>query len=43
MSVICNVKNGTLATIEQLDAKRIEARLDDGRRRRVRPQGLCRD
>ena len=26
-----HVKNGTLATIEQLDAKRIEARLDDGR------------
>ena len=26
-----NVKNGTLATIERLDARRIEARLDDGR------------
>ena len=26
-----NVKNGTLATIERLDAGRIEARLDDGR------------
>jgi Ti-type conjugative transfer relaxase TraA len=26
-----NVKNGTLATIERLDATRIEARLDDGR------------
>ena len=26
-----NVKNGTLATIERLDPRRIEARLDDGR------------
>jgi hypothetical protein len=36
------VKNGTLGTVEQVSAQSMSVRTDDGRSRRVRPEGLNR-